>query len=122
KNEMEDRSSRRMRTLVTQMAHCGLSANETARALISIMARSTKGSNQRPDTLMQDRTSPNSKQSSCNVRPDHTFGSQGNSASSRSHVRFAPQSGQTAGMLVGPLRSKSGLMPRSKMRLDRRSN
>src|SRR5262249_47380077 len=39
------------------------------------MARSTKGSNQRPDTLMQDRTSPNSKQSSCNVRPDHTFGS-----------------------------------------------
>src|SRR6266436_1706897 len=39
---MEDRSSRRMRTLVTHMA------------------RSTKGSNQRPDTLMQDRTSANS--------------------------------------------------------------
>src|SRR5262249_41290429 len=40
-----------------------------------MMARSTKGSNQRPDTLMQDRTSPNSETSSCNARPDHTFGS-----------------------------------------------
>ena len=37
---MEDRSSRRMRTLVTQMARRGLSANEIARALISMVARS----------------------------------------------------------------------------------
>jgi len=37
---MEDRSSRRMRTLVTQLAHRGLSDNETARALISMMVRS----------------------------------------------------------------------------------
>ena len=37
---MEDRSSRRMRNLVTQMARRGLSANETARALISMMVRS----------------------------------------------------------------------------------
>jgi hypothetical protein len=38
---MEVRSSRRMRTLVTLMAHVqGLSANEIAVALISIMARS----------------------------------------------------------------------------------
>src|SRR5882762_5000073 len=51
---MEVRSSRRMRTLVTQMVHRGLSANENACALISMMARS-KCSNQRPDTLMQDR-------------------------------------------------------------------
>src|SRR5258708_3082037 len=51
---MEDRSSRRMRTLVTRMARGGLSANENACALISMMARS-KSSNQRPDTLMQDR-------------------------------------------------------------------
>jgi ABC transporter substrate binding protein len=51
------------------------SANEIACALISMMARSTKGSNQRPDTLMQDRTSANSEKSSCNTRPDHTFGS-----------------------------------------------
>src|SRR6266536_850105 len=38
----------------------GLSANELARALISMMARSTTRSNQRPDTLMQDRTSARS--------------------------------------------------------------
>src|SRR5258708_23740127 len=50
---MEDRSSRRMRTLVTQMARLGLSDNEIACALISIMARSTC-SNQCPHTLLQD--------------------------------------------------------------------
>ena len=55
---MEVRSSRRMRTLVTRMALRGLSANELARALISMMARSTTCSNQRPDTLMQDRSPP----------------------------------------------------------------
>ena len=55
---MEDRSSGRVRTLVTQMARRGLSANENARALISMMARSTTRSNQRPDTLMQDRSPP----------------------------------------------------------------
>jgi hypothetical protein len=37
---MEDRSSRRVRTLVTRMAHRGLSANEIARALISMMVGS----------------------------------------------------------------------------------
>jgi hypothetical protein len=52
---MEVRSSRRMRTLVTQMAVKGLSANEIARALIPMMARSAMRSKQRPDTLMQDR-------------------------------------------------------------------
>jgi hypothetical protein len=51
---MEDRSSRRLRTLVTLMASSGLSANEIAGALISMMARSER-SKQRPDTLMQDR-------------------------------------------------------------------
>jgi hypothetical protein len=38
---MEDRSSRRMRALVTLMAHRGLSAKEIADALISMMAGST---------------------------------------------------------------------------------
>jgi hypothetical protein len=38
---MEVRSSRRVRTLVTHLAHRGLSANEIAGALISMMARST---------------------------------------------------------------------------------
>jgi hypothetical protein len=47
---MEDRSSRRVRTLVTRKAQRGLSANEIACALISMMARSTC-SNQRPNTL-----------------------------------------------------------------------
>jgi hypothetical protein len=55
---MEVRSSRRMRTLVTQMVVKGLSANEIACALIPIMARSSMRSKQRPDTLMQDRMPP----------------------------------------------------------------
>jgi len=53
---MEDRSSRRVRTLVTRKARRGLSANEIACALISMMVRSTC-SNQRPNTLTQDRIS-----------------------------------------------------------------
>src|SRR5260370_21110941 len=55
---MEDRSSRRVRALVTRMAQSVLSANEVASALISMVARSTTRSNQRPDTLMQDRSPP----------------------------------------------------------------
>ena len=55
---MEDRSSRRMRTLVTHLAGRGLSLNQIACALISMMARSTTRSKQRPDTLMQDRSPP----------------------------------------------------------------
>src|SRR6266478_3108323 len=54
---MEVRSSEHVRTLVTKWSNRGLSANENARALISMMARS-KCSNQRPDTLMQDRSPP----------------------------------------------------------------
>ena len=68
---MEDRSFRRMPTLVTRKARRGLSANEAACALISMMARSTC-SNQRPDTLMQDRICQ-VDETSCNARPDHTF-------------------------------------------------
>src|SRR5215472_14360228 len=55
-----------------------------------MMARSTKRSNQRPDTLMQDRISPNSNKSSCNARPDHTFGSFASFPPTR-RVRFAPR-------------------------------
>src|SRR5580704_7156471 len=51
----------------------GLSANENARALISMVARSTR-SNQRPDTLMQDRRADRSTKPSCDARPDHTCG------------------------------------------------
>ena len=60
---MEDRSSRRVRTLVTPTARRGLSANKIACALISMMARSTTRSNQRPDTLMQDRSLPDRRNS-----------------------------------------------------------
>src|SRR3982074_2788799 len=52
----------------------GLSANQLDCALISMMARSTTRSNQRPDTLMQDRICQ-VEETSCNARPDHTFGS-----------------------------------------------
>jgi hypothetical protein len=45
-----------LRTLVTRTASSGLTANEIAGALISMMARS-KRCKQRPDTLMQDRYS-----------------------------------------------------------------
>src|SRR4051812_13925101 len=54
------------------MAHRGLSGNEIAGALISMMARS-KRSNQRPDTLMQDRYRQ-IDELSCDARPDHTLG------------------------------------------------
>ena len=60
---MEVRSSRRMRALVTQLARSRPVANEIARALISMMARSTRCSNQRPDTLMQDRSPPTQRSS-----------------------------------------------------------
>src|SRR4030095_16601119 len=70
---MEDRSSRRPRTLVTLMAQRGLSANELSGALISMMARSTRFT-QRPDTLMQDRHR-HFAEPSCDARPDHTYGS-----------------------------------------------
>ena len=69
---MEDGSSRRVRTLVTQMARRDLSGNKIACALISMMARSTC-SNQRPDTLVQDRICQ-VDETSCNARPDHTLG------------------------------------------------
>src|SRR5215471_5573571 len=71
---MEDGSSRRVRTLVTQMARRDLSGNKIACALISMMARSTC-SNRRPNTLTQDPCQPASTKASCTARPDHTHGS-----------------------------------------------
>ena len=71
---MEDRSSRRARTLVTHEAQRGLSANEIACALISMMARSTCCSNRRPNTLTQDRISQRRPKAFCTARPDHKLG------------------------------------------------
>ena len=89
-NEMEVRSSRRPRTLVTLMAQRGLSANELSGALMSMMARSTRF-NQRPDTLMQDRHR-HIDEPSCDARPDHTLGHERPSSiagSLSAHVREA---------------------------------
>ena len=71
---MEDRSSRRLRALVTHMAQGGLSANEIAGALISMMARSNEP---RPEAGYIDARPPtaSSTKPSCNARPDHTSGS-----------------------------------------------
>jgi hypothetical protein len=71
---MEVRSSRRMRTLVTRLAPRGLSANELARALISMMARSTRLQSEAEYIDAGPLTASSSK-SSCNARPDHTYGS-----------------------------------------------
>src|SRR6516162_9828787 len=81
------------------------------------MARSTKRSNQRPDTLMQDRISPNSKKSSCNARPDHTFGSFATEI--KSHVRSMPNSGARADIAGLPRRASSGLMQSSNPGADK---
>jgi len=71
---MEVRSSRRLRTLVTQMARQGLSANEVAGALISMMARS-KTLQSKAGYIDARPLTTNSTKFSCDARPDHTCGS-----------------------------------------------
>jgi hypothetical protein len=75
------------------------------------MARSTKGSNQRPDTLMQDRTSANSMK----VLLQRTAGPYirvnrvGSILRPRSrHVCFAPKADKEASMALSPLCAISG--------------
>src|SRR4030081_2786649 len=67
----------------------GLSANQLDCALISMMARSTTRSNQRPDTLMQDRICQ-VEETSCNARRDHTSGSASALDAPKPDVRFTP--------------------------------
>ena len=81
---MEDRSSRRMRTLVTQhgpVEACPL--NEVARALISMMARS-RTLQQKAGYIDARPHTANSTKFSCNARPDHTLGQLGLGPKSRS--------------------------------------
>src|SRR3974377_221166 len=94
---MEVRSSRRMRMLVTQMAHRGLSANENAGALIAMMAWSM-ASNSRPDTLMQDRPPPARRNLlATHGRTIHWGQSLPGRASSNSgHVRYAPKAEESS--------------------------
>src|SRR5882724_13184652 len=54
-----------------------------------MMARSTTRSNLRPDTLMQDRICQ-VDETSCNARPDHTFGSKASVWQPTGHFRSAP--------------------------------
>ena len=72
--EMEKRSRRRTRDLVTLPAFQGLSENEIGCARISLMARSTsapfKGRIQKRKTNPLHRSHP-----ACNTRPVHTVGS-----------------------------------------------
>ena len=56
--EMEKRSRRRIRDLVTQLASQGLSENENGRARISMMAKSNERSTHGPDTDAQDQPPP----------------------------------------------------------------
>src|ERR1700732_89071 len=65
----------------------GLSAHYLECALISMMARSTTRSNQRPDTLMQDRICQ-VDETPCNARPDHTSGSFSTELGRPCHVRL----------------------------------
>src|SRR6516164_11643272 len=61
-----------------------------------MMARGTKGSKQRPDTLMQGRTSPTRRSLlATHGRTIHWVISR-QSATLRGYVRFTPKSGQTA--------------------------
>jgi hypothetical protein len=70
---MGERSRRRVRDLVTQLAFEGRSQNETERARISMMARSdllharAGYRSARPTIVLED--------SACNARPVHTVGS-----------------------------------------------
>ena len=86
---MEIRSSRRLRTLVTQMALRGLSANEIAGALIPMMARARR-SNQRPDTLMQDRYRQLDEILLLRTAGPY-IGSEAGIAARFGHVRFTPK-------------------------------
>ena len=72
--KMEERSSRRVRDLVTQLAVEGLSENEIGRARISMMARSDL-LHARAGYRSARPVTPTLKDLACNARPVHTVGS-----------------------------------------------
>src|SRR5215831_3626720 len=83
--------------------------NENARALISMMARSTNRSNQRPDTLMQDRKAARSTKPLAThgrtihrvkMRPCHSLRGHATSSS----VRSGPAGPPVDTSRVGPKR------------------
>src|SRR5215471_5632865 len=70
-----------------------------------MMARSTRGSNQRPDTLMQDRTSAVDQSSlATHGRTIHWVRGGGDDRDNpASHVRFAPKADKLAELSLSPL-------------------
>src|SRR5262245_9356688 len=65
-----------------------------------MMARSTTCSNLRPDTLMRDRIC-RIEETSCNARPDHTFGSKGEELSVSNCLPVYPTK-RTSEQRIGP--------------------
>ena len=102
---MEDRSSRRMRTLVTQMARRGLSANEIARALISMVARSMTLQSKAGYIDARPLTASSTK-TSCDARPDHTLGHEEKTSRRAYVVRFTPDSDHRADIHIGHERTR----------------
>src|SRR3982074_341862 len=111
---MEVRSSRRMRTLVTQWSNRGLSGNENARALISMMARS-KCSNQRPDTLMRDR-SPPARRNHLQRAAGPYIGSKTVLTAPKRYFQSTPNNGHHQTDPLGPGRATNGLVHRNNKR------
>ena len=91
--EMEKRSRRRTRDLVTRVANQGLSENEIWCARISMMAKSMNAlftgriQKRKTNTLRRSHLT-------CNTRPVHTYGSQPDMTRSNHDVRYSPKSGQ----------------------------
>src|SRR2546423_1694607 len=70
-----------------------------------MMARSRR-SNQRPDTVMQDRINQ-VDEISCTARPDHTVGSKADLMAPKSNFRFAPEGGLRADIASLPFRART---------------
>src|SRR4051812_46146107 len=73
-----------------------------------MMARSTTCSNQRPDTLMQDRICQ-VDETSCNARPDHTSGSKA------PFDRWPMTSGLPSTTDLGEMRKRVRFVPNSEV-------
>src|ERR1700738_4499204 len=84
----------------------GLSANQNARALISMMARS-KCSNQRPDTLMRDR-SPPARRNHLQRTAGPYIGSKTEVVPLEWHVGSTPKSRHRQATPACPFRAKLG--------------
>src|SRR5215813_11225702 len=92
----------------------GLSANDVARALISMMVRSENELQSETGYIDARPHHPRSTKSSCTARPDHTFGSISAIRRCVLNVRDTLDSGHGAGVPQCPSRATTGLMQCSK--------